>query len=581
MPPHAPAGAKYRPPRRTAISTLQSPRAEISARLRPRAGARLVAMRPLTALSVALLALLLTAPAPARALVLQAPAACGGRRVATHASAFFGPQPAASLVSNADMFAPRPTGEVAPPKPALPGAVFRSADIDGVDGAEIEGTAAAPNARSLVPAVRWLPRFLSSVSASAASPSVARAGTAAGAAAAAGVASAARDKNAAAASHQLELSDACEDGYSIGAHGRVVVVQRGRCDFAEKVLRLQRAGAVGVVVVNYAREGERLANMKLNESKVLPEPVFIPAVMISWKDWAVFAPCRDQPVTISFTAEGEATFDIDYGRDALNWAMIRGMALWILCQCGVNVVRYKRRITELRARADAIAALPIETYSRRTSHQQGSSPVATNAIPVTAKASFVTDVTSPAFANCICCSEDSSSVTGTSTPCAHSHHSTHVQHQAEQFQRLLGSPASSSIAASPTSLLTQPLPELDTLRLSRRRDDHESAISDDAFVDDNESERAALIPSPLYARLDANDSTAGIDDDDEPVCAVCLDGFEDGQRVRRLDCTHLYHADCLDPWLAQSSNCCPICKRAVSPTLPPPPAMLHYGSMSV
>jgi hypothetical protein len=59
-----------------------------------------------------------------------------------------------------------------------------------------------------------------------------------------------------------------------------------------------------------------------------------------------------------------------------------------------------------------------------------------------------------------------------------------------------------------------------------------------------------------------------------------LDGFEDGQRVRRLDCGHMYHAGCIDPWLTQSSNSCPICKREVA-NLPPPPTLLHYGTVSV
>lgn len=188
------------------------------------------------------------------------------------------------------------------------------------------------------------------------------------------------------------------------ARGRVVFALRGDCDFARKAAYAEAAGAAGVVVVNARHEGQ-LVNMKLNDSAA--PVVSIPTVMVRFADWARVAPCREA-ITVVLTNEGEARYDIDYGRDALNWAMMRGMALWILCQCGVNVVRYKRRVSESRARAVAISALP--------SHKFGESP-------------------------------------------------------------------------------------------------------DDP-----------LLP-------------------DESVCAICLDGFENGESVRRLPCKHLYHRACIDPYV--------------------------------
>ncbi len=245
------------------------------------------------------------------------------------------------------------------------------------------------------------------------------------------------------------------------ARDRVVFALRGDCDFARKAAYAEAAGAIGLVVVNARHEGQ-LVNMKLNDTSA--PVVNIPTVMVRFADWARIAPCREA-LSVVLTNEGEARYDIDYGRDALNWAMMRGMALWILCQCGVNVVRYKRRVSESRARAVAIAALP--------SHSFGTAP-------------------------------------------------------------------------------------------------------DDP-----------LLP-------------------DESVCAVCLDGFEPGQLVRRLPCKHLYHRDCIDPyvdstycahprlfprfltrsccpfyrWLQRSSNSCPICKREIC-GLPPPPSQLSYGSITV
>lgn len=34
------------------------------------------------------------------------------------------------------------------------------------------------------------------------------------------------------------------------------------------------------------------------------------------------------------------------------------------------------------------------------------------------------------------------------------------------------------------------------------------------------------------------------------TCAICFNDFEPGERIRELACHHLFHADCVDPWLA-------------------------------
>lgn len=44
-------------------------------------------------------------------------------------------------------------------------------------------------------------------------------------------------------------------------------------------------------------------------------------------------------------------------------------------------------------------------------------------------------------------------------------------------------------------------------------------------------------------------------------CAICLDHIEDEDIVRGLVCGHVFHADCLDPWLTKRRACCPMCKR--------------------
>ncbi|GLT29817.1 hypothetical protein SLA2020_046600 [Shorea laevis] len=42
-------------------------------------------------------------------------------------------------------------------------------------------------------------------------------------------------------------------------------------------------------------------------------------------------------------------------------------------------------------------------------------------------------------------------------------------------------------------------------------------------------------------------------------CTVCKDDFEEGALVKQMPCKHLYHEECLFPWL-KSHNSCPVCR---------------------
>jgi Ring finger domain len=46
--------------------------------------------------------------------------------------------------------------------------------------------------------------------------------------------------------------------------------------------------------------------------------------------------------------------------------------------------------------------------------------------------------------------------------------------------------------------------------------------------------------------------------DGEDTCVVCLDDLDVGNRVRRLPCNHVFHAECIRTWLRRK-NACPCC----------------------
>ncbi|KAI9304261.1 hypothetical protein BJ944DRAFT_267112 [Cunninghamella echinulata] len=63
---------------------------------------------------------------------------------------------------------------------------------------------------------------------------------------------------------------------------------------------------------------------------------------------------------------------------------------------------------------------------------------------------------------------------------------------------------------------------------------------------------------PIHSWSDETTKKAMLQDTEK--CLVCLDDFIPKQSVRILKCRHVFHVECVDRWLVESHNSCPICR---------------------
>lgn len=350
--------------------------------------------------------------------------------------------------------------------------------------------------------------------------------------------------------------------------GRVAVVSRGVCDFSQKVTIMQDAGAVAVIVVNFESLGKAITVMKLNDSKPVKGEIRIPSVMISFAAWRAIAPCGNATKVV-FSAEGEKVVK-DYSKDTLNWVMMRGMALWILCQCGVNVVRYKRRVSEFRARADAIASLPVDTYSRRHYSVLECVP---DVVP-----NVTGDVTGESTLEGADVSSSGVTIVPSATVTSATTSVGSVVSEVSDGRRDGGVVERVTLlesACNSTSLSSSRQRESGGMASSSSSPAGPAASSSVSVGRPTQGQSQSQIHTQTLTTAKEEES-----DEDDGMCAICLEEFENGEQVRLLECSHMYHRTCIDPWLQSSSNCCPLCKRQI-PNLPPPPTQMHYGSMII
>lgn len=73
------------------------------------------------------------------------------------------------------------------------------------------------------------------------------------------------------------------------------------------------------------------------------------------------------------------------------------------------------------------------------------------------------------------------------------------------------------------------------------------------------------MPSLIFTSFHEDNTTAF-------TCAICLEDYNVGDKLRLLPCRHKFHAVCVDSWLTSWRTFCPVCKRDARTANGEPPA---------
>eukprot|EP00485_Elphidium_margaritaceum_P019034 CAMPEP_0202726302 /NCGR_PEP_ID=MMETSP1385-20130828/184543_1 /ASSEMBLY_ACC=CAM_ASM_000861 /TAXON_ID=933848 /ORGANISM="Elphidium margaritaceum" /LENGTH=582 /DNA_ID=CAMNT_0049392521 /DNA_START=193 /DNA_END=1941 /DNA_ORIENTATION=+ len=312
----------------------------------------------------------------------------------------------------------------------------------------------------------------------------------------------------------------------------VVLILRGGCTFSTKVYHAQQLGAVGVVVGNYLQNGTNgeewvVMSRDDDDSHIVAIPsVFVPHSTYQWLYSLVrsYSGSGDESeVYAMLDADGEYVAPTN-----TFWIAIFGVViiiiptLWCLIVCLALVRKRLVHYVQNSRRRRHLTTIPVILYGKKKMKSVAVDLAETPDESSTKKSSVMGGGGDNA-------SEDmniSSVYAKLDTDPAPK------EHCSERKDSTVGVAVASALQNEETTVMS-----------SRSSGKKRSSMSE--FLMNSFRAKKAY-----YAPM--NDS-----------CAVCLDDYCYGEQLRLLPCNHAFHTRCIDPWLSQQSELCPMCKQSI------------------
>lgn len=129
-------------------------------------------------------------------------------------------------------------------------------------------------------------------------------------------------------------------------------------------------------------------------------------------------------------------------------------------------------------------------------------------------------------------------------------------------QKQHGLPTEGGISTSAAQALEKSLVQQNTesTELDAPNTSHTSENCDAAAKSPPLTESAEVAPATTLSD-DEEEHRHFTPDESGDTCAICIDALEPDDDIRGLECHHVFHADCITPWLTTRRALCPLCKR--------------------
>ncbi|CAM9504662.1 unnamed protein product [Scytosiphon promiscuus] len=304
--------------------------------------------------------------------------------------------------------------------------------------------------------------------------------------------------------------DGCTPLLNAMDEGAIALVERGTCNFTQKVLHAQEAGASAVVVTDTRATDQWLMVMYGDPENT--QGIEIPSVLVShatgerlWSNRS-WIPGRQGKLRASVGASGHIVMTTRAMSPMEMVGIYLLLSVLLLAFSSICGLMFALAFTWYQRgyRTRALRKLKSFTFRRRTPRPSPSPLEPQNS------------------------AADSSNTGGAKGTAG----------------ATSGRTESSSAAAASAAVATPPLG---------------SASENDPSLSSSAAHEGTTAPadSPLPRRPNDSEFMRGAEDD---MCAICLETYEDGDSLTGLPCRHSFHTQCIGPWLSGKSALCPMCK---------------------